>query len=111
MKKFFLGLFSDSNKVSSKRFIGILSKIMFLAYGVKGLLEPFNLQFAVFYVSLCSVTVWIAFRFMSSEKALKYNILGQLGQLGGINNLKKNTEELVNTEKMVDESVQPQENN
>ena len=107
MKKFIYGLLSDSNKLSSKRFIGLLSKIMFLAYGVKGLIGPFNLQFAIFYVSLCSITIWIAFRFMSSEKALKYNILGQLSSFG---NLKEGVNNVIEGEKSIDESIQPEEN-
>lgn len=106
MKKFIYGLFSDSNKVSSKRFIGLLSKVMFLAYGVKGLIEPFNLQFAIFYVSLCSITIWIAFRFMSSEKALKYNILGQLSSFS---KLKDGISGVIEGEKEVDEFIQPTE--
>lgn len=106
MKKFIYGLFSDSNKVSSKRFIGLLSKIMFLAYGVKGLIGPFNLQFAIFYVSLCSITIWIAFRFMSSEKALKYNILGQLS---GFGKLKDGVSSVIEGETEVDEFIQPSE--
>jgi len=84
MKKFLNTLLSDSNKQSSKRLIGLICLIMFVAFGIKGLISPFDLKFAMFYVSLCSFTIWIAFRFMSAEKALKYNVLGQLSNLEGV---------------------------
>jgi hypothetical protein len=76
---------------------------MFMAYGIKGLFLPFNLEFWIFYVSLCVVTIWIGFKFMSSEKALKYNILGQLSQFG----LKKTVDTIVDTETTLDEVIQP----
>jgi hypothetical protein len=53
---------------------------MFVAYGIRGLVGQFDINFSIFYVSLCSVTMWIAFRFMSADKVLKYNVLGSLSQ-------------------------------
>lgn len=103
MKKFFNNLISDSNKVSSKRVIGLIALIMFIAYGIKGLIIGFNLQFWVFYVSLCSVTIWIAFRFMTSEKALKYNVLGRLSKFS----IKDGVEDVIDTEGLLDDAIQP----
>jgi hypothetical protein len=103
LKKFLDTLISDSNRVSSKRVIGLLTLIMFMAYGIKGLIQPFNLQFWIFYVSLCAVTMWIAFRFMSAEKALKYNILGQLAKF----NMKDAVQQVIGTEAEVDDAIQP----
>jgi hypothetical protein len=79
---------------------------MFISYGIKGLFIQFNLEFWIFYISLCAITIWIAFKFMSSEKALKYNILGQLSQFG----LKKSVDAIVETETNLDEVVQPELN-
>lgn len=76
---------------------------MFIAYGVKGLIIGFNLQFWVFYVSLCSVTIWIAFRFMTSEKALKYDVLGRLSKFS----LKNEVDNIMDTEGLLDDAVQP----
>lgn len=103
MKRFFNHLISDSNKVSSKRVIAIVCLFMFIAFGIKGLVIPFNLNFSIFYVSICSVTIWIGFRFMSSEKALKYNILGQLSNFG----LKKTVGNLIESEEVLDDVIQP----
>ena len=103
MKRFFNHLISDSNKVSSKRVISIICMIMFVAFGIKGLIIPFNLNFSVFYVSICSVTVWIGFRFMSSEKALKYNVLGKLSNF----NVKEAVDNIIQTEDVLDQAVQP----
>ena len=103
MKKFLNHLISDSNKVSSKRVISLICMIMFVAFGIKALVIPFNLNFSIFYVSICSVTVWIGFRFMSSEKALKYNILGQLSNFG----LKKGVENIISSEEILDGAIQP----
>jgi len=103
MKKFFNHLISDSNKVSSKRVIAIICMVMFVAFGIKGLIIPFNLNFSIFYVSICSVTIWIGFRFMSSEKALKYNILGQLSNFG----LKKTVDSIMDSEQVLDDVIQP----
>lgn len=84
MKKLMLLLVSDSNKISVKRVIGLVSLILFMAYGIRGLvLKPFDVNYAIFYVSLCSITMWIAFRFMSADKALKYNVLGSLSKFTG----------------------------
>lgn len=103
LKKFFDTLISDSNKVSSKRIIGLFALLMFMAYGIKGLMMPFSLEFWIFYVSLCAVTMWIAFRFMSAEKALKYNILGQLAKF----NMKDAVQQVIGTEAEVDDAIQP----
>jgi len=103
MSKFFNNLISDSNKVSSKRVIGLIALIMFIAYGIKGLIIGFNLQFWIFYVSLCSVTIWIAFRFMTSEKALKYDVLGKLTKF----NKKEEVSSVIDTEGLLDSSIQP----
>jgi hypothetical protein len=103
MSKFFNNLISDSNKVSSKRVIGLIALIMFIAYGIKGLIIGFNLQFWIFYVSLCSVTIWIAFRFMTSEKALKYDVLGKLTKF----NMKEEVSSVIDTEGLLDSSIQP----
>jgi hypothetical protein len=40
---------------------------------------------------------------MSTEKALKYNILGQLSNFG----LKKSVENLIDTEEVLDHVIQP----
>lgn len=106
MKKFFNLLLSDSNKYSTKRFIGILCLLMFITYGIAALFRPFNLTFWVFYVSLCTITIWIAFKFMSAEKILKYDVIGKLTKF---NVIKESVEEFVDTEKKVDEIVQPEE--
>jgi hypothetical protein len=103
MKRFFNHLISDSNKVSSKRVISIICMIMFVAFGIKGLIIPFNLNFSVFYVSICSVTVWIGFRFMSSEKALKYNVLGKLSNF----NVKEAVTDIMSSEQVLDDVIQP----
>lgn len=76
---------------------------MFIAYGVKGLIIGFNLQFWIFYVSLCSVTIWIAFRFMTSEKALKYDVLGKLSKFS----LKDQVDSIIDTEGLIDDTIQP----
>ena len=76
---------------------------MFIAYGIKGLIIGFNLQFWIFYVSLCSVTIWIAFRFMTSEKALKYDVLGKLTKF----NMKEEVSSVIDTEGLLDSSIQP----
>lgn len=103
IKRFFDLLISDSNKVSSKRVIGLLALIMFIAYGIKALFMPFSLEFWIFYVSLCAVTMWIAFRFMSAEKALKYNVLGQLAKF----NVKDTVQHVIGTEAEIDDAIQP----
>ena len=84
MKKFFNILLSDSNKISTKRFIGLLCLTMFIAYGIVGLIKPFNEYFWIFYVSLCTITIWIAFKFMSAEKILKYDVIGKLSKFSPI---------------------------
>ena len=76
---------------------------MFMAYGIRALFLPFNLEFWIFYISLCSITIWIGFRFMSSEKALKYNVLGQLSQFG----LKKSVDSIMENENNLDTAIQP----
>lgn len=104
IKKFFKILLSDSNYVSSKRVIGILCIIMFMAYGIKSLFLPFNLNFWVFYVSLCSITIWAAFRFISIEKTLKYNTISQLSKFKDI---KEQVTDFIQTESLVDDIIQP----
>jgi hypothetical protein len=104
MIKFFTILLSDSNKISMKRFIGLLCLIMFIAYGIQGLFLPFNLNFWVFYVSLCVITIWIAFKFMSAEKILKYDVISKLTQFSNISQAVK---DFSNTENEVDNNIQP----
>ena len=58
---------------------------MFVVYGVMGILENKDGDFWKFYISLCAITIWVAFKFMSAEKILKYNVLGELGKFGKIN--------------------------
>ena len=104
MKKFFNILLSDSNKVSTKRFIGLLCLIMFIAYGVAGIVKGFNSNFWIFYVSLCAVTMWIAFKFMTAEKILKYDVIGKLSKFAPI---KDAVENAIDTENQIDGSIQP----
>ena len=104
MKKFFNILLSDSNKYSTKRFIALLCLIMFMAYGIAGLVKPFNLQFWVFYVSLCTITIWIGFKFMSSDKILKYDVITKLSKFGTIADV---VQEAINTENQIDNIIQP----
>lgn len=104
MKKFFNILLSDSNKVSAKRFIGLLYLVMFIAYGIVGLFRPFNEHFWIFYVSLCTITIWIAFKFMSSEKILKYNVIGKLSKFSPI---KDAVYDAIVTEDQIDDAIQP----
>jgi hypothetical protein len=107
MKKFMNTLLSDSNKVSTKRFIGLLSLIMFMAYGIKGLVIPFNLNFWVFYITLCSIMIWIAFKFMTAEKILKYDVVSKLNKFSQV---KEIVEEFVENETTVDDVIQPDMN-
>jgi hypothetical protein len=107
MKKFFSVLLSDSNKYSTKRFIGILCLVMFIAYGIVGLIKPFNINFWIFYVSLCNITMWIAFRFMSAEKILKYDVITKLTKFG---NVQQAVQEFQQTETTVDSQIQPDTN-
>ena len=104
MKNFFKVLLSDSNKLSTKRFIGLLCLLMFIAYGIAGLISPFNLNFWIFYVSLCVITIWIAFKFMSAEKILKYDVITKLTKFGAV---KEAVEGFVESEKEVDDTIQP----
>ena len=97
-------LLSDSNKYSMKRFIGLLSLIMFMAFGISALFKPFNLNFWMFYISLCIITIWIAFKFMSAEKLLKYDIIGKLTKFGSIKDV---AEELTSKENDVDATTHP----
>ena len=105
MKKFFQILLSDSNKFSTKRFIGLLCLAMFLAYGVMGLIRPFNVHFWIFYVSLANITMWIAFRFMTAEKILKYDVIGKLTKFAP---LKEAVDDFIKNEKDVDGEMQPE---
>jgi len=104
MKKFFNILLSDSNKYSTKRFIALLCLIMFMAYGIAGLMVPFNVQFWIFYVSLCTITIWIGFKFMSSEKILKYDVITKLSKFGVVSDI---VQEAINTENQIDGVIQP----
>jgi hypothetical protein len=104
MKKFFNILLSDSNKVSTKRFIGLICLIMFVAYGIMGLINPFNEYFWIFYVSLCTITIWIAFKFMSAEKVLKYDVIGKLSKFSPIT---ESVYEAIRTEDQIDVAIQP----
>jgi len=103
MKKFLNVLLSDSNKVSTKRFIGLICLIMFISYGISGLLRPFNVEFWIFYVSLCTITIWIAFKFMSSEKILKYDVITKLTKFGAA---KEVVDGFIQNENMVDDLIQ-----
>lgn len=104
MKKFFNILLSDSNKISTKRFIGLLCLTMFIAYGIVGLIKPFNEYFWIFYVSLCTITIWIAFKFMSAEKILKYDVIGKLSKFSPI---KDAVYDAIVTEDEIDDAIQP----
>lgn len=104
MKNFFKVLLSDSNKLSTKRFIGLLCLLMFIAYGIAGLLVPFNLNFWIFYVSLCVITIWIAFKFMSAEKILKYDVITKLTKVGAV---KEAVDGFIDSETELDGSIQP----
>lgn len=106
MKKFFNTMLSDSNKVSTKRFIGLICLIMFVAYGIMGLIVPFNVNFWIFYVSLCTITIWIAFKFMTSEKILKYDVIGKLSKFAP---LKEAVYEAITTEEKLDGVIQPEQ--
>ena len=107
MKNFFSILLSDSNKFSTKRFIGLLCLIMIIAYGIVGLIRPFNDSFWIFYVSLSTITIWIAFRFMTAEKILKYDVIGKLTKFAPI---KEAVENAIDTETQLDGEIQPETN-
>lgn len=109
MIKFFKILLSDSNKISTKRFIGLLCLAMFLAYGAVALFKPFVLEFWIFYVSLCVITIWIAFKFMSSEKLLKYDVITKLTSFGKAGKVTEAVTEFVKHEENVDDAVRPEE--
>ena len=104
MKKFLSILLSDSNKYSTKRVIGLLCLLMFIAYGIVGLIRPFNVNFWIFYVSLCNITMWIAFRFMSADKLLKYDVISKLTKFAP---LQQAVEGFVETETILDGQIQP----
>lgn len=104
MKKFLKILLSDSNKYSTKRFIGLICLVMFIAYGIVGLIKDFNVNFWIFYVSLCNITMWIAFKFMSAEKILKYNVIEKLTKFKPINDA---INDFVKAESELDNHIQP----
>lgn len=106
MKEFFKILLSDSNKFSTKRFVGLICLLMFLAYGVAGLFNPFNLEYWIFYVSLCVITIWIAFKFMSAEKILKYGVIEKLTKFTP---MQKAVENFIESEAQLDGQIQPSE--
>lgn len=97
-------LLSDSNKVSAKRLIGLVCLLMFVIYGVAGVIKPFNVEFWIFYVSLCVITIWIAFKFMSAEKILKYDVIGKLTKFTP---MKQAVGEFIESEGMLDGEMQP----
>ncbi len=99
MKTFIKILLSDSNKISMKRFIGLISLAMFMSYGIVALFKPFNQNFWIFYVSLCTITIWIAFKFMSSDKILKYDVIGKLSKFSSVKSV---VEDLASKESDVD---------
>ncbi len=80
---------------------------MFIAYGISGLLRPFNVQFWIFYVSLCTITIWIAFKFMSSEKILKYDVISKLTKFGAV---KEVVDGFIENENTIDGIIQPNNN-
>lgn len=77
---------------------------MFIAYGIVGLMRPFNVNFWIFYVSLCNITMWIAFRFMSADKILKYDVISKLTKFAP---LQQAVDGFVETETMLDGQIQP----
>jgi hypothetical protein len=77
---------------------------MFIAYGIVGLIRPFNVNFWIFYVSLCNITMWIAFRFMSADKLLKYDVISKLTKFAP---LQQAVEGFVETETILDGQIQP----
>jgi hypothetical protein len=77
---------------------------MFIAYGIVGLFRPFNVNFWIFYVSLCNITMWIAFRFMSADKILKYDVISKLTKFAP---LQQAVDGFVQTETMLDNQIQP----
>lgn len=81
--------------------------LMFIAYGISGLFRPFNLNFWIFYVSLCTITIWIAFKFMSSEKLLKYDVISKLTKFGAAKDV---VEGFIENENTIDGLIQPEEN-
>lgn len=78
---------------------------MFIAYGIRGMFVEFNVQFWIFYVSLSAITVWIAFKFMSAEKALKYNIIEQLSRFTNMNSTEQAVNKFKDIEDQVDSSI------
>jgi hypothetical protein len=104
MKKFFSILLSDSNKYSTKRFIGVLCLAMFILYGLVGLFKAFDVHFWIFYVSLCVITIWIAFKFMTADKVLKYDVIGKLTKFAPMADAVSG---FVSTENELDDNLQP----
>ena len=77
---------------------------MFTAYGIAGIMSPFNVNFWIFYVSLCTITIWIAFRFMTAEKILKYDVIEKLTKFNPVGQAVDN---FIKAEDAVDGVVQP----
>lgn len=77
---------------------------MFIAYGVMGLIKPFNEYFWIFYVSLCTITIWVAFKFMSAEKILKYGVIEQLSKFKP---MQQGVYDAMWTEQQIDGVIQP----
>ena len=64
-------------------------------------------DFWIFYVSLCMVTIWIAFKFMSAEKILKYNVIESLTKFTP---LKESVDNFIKNEAKLDNQIQPSGN-
>ena len=79
---------------------------MFISYGIVGLIRPFNVNFWIFYVSLCNITIWIAFRFMSAEKILKYDVISKLTKFSP---MQQAVDGFMETETTLDNHIQPNE--
>lgn len=80
---------------------------MFIAYGIMGLIRPFNEYFWIFYVSLCTITIWIGFKFMTAEKILKYDVIGKLSKFAPI---KDAVYGAMFNEQELDSVIQPDQN-
>lgn len=78
---------------------------MFVLYGIVGLIVPFNVNFWIFYISLCTVTIWIAFKFMSADKILKYDVIEKLTKF---NPIEKGVSDFISTETVLENNIQPE---
>lgn len=84
--------------------------IMIVAYGVAGIVLDKDENFWIFYVSVNAVTMWIGFRFMSSEKILKYGVLEKLTLFGKVKpeEVSNVVEDFVGNEDIVDQNIRPE---